>query len=266
MKKYITKKDLVLPKRKEDSHKGENGKLLIIGGCEDYPGAVALAGLAALRSGCDYVTVAVPEKVGYVINSITPDLVVRKFKGGDLCVNRVKDVLKLEKDHDVVLIGNGIGMHAKSFVKKYVTYSVLPKVIDADALKHIRLQDVCNAVLTPHKKELEILLNNSDLNMGNLKKNLGSNVFVIKGQIDEVISKNEVRYNKTGNPGMTKAGTGDVLAGLIAGFLCQGLTKEQAAINGVFISGLAGDKLLKEKKWYSFIASDLLEKIPYLLH
>ena len=116
---YITKKDIKLPKISPSSHKGDNGKVLIIGGSRDYVGAVALAGLAALRSGVDWVTIAAPEKVGYAINALSPDLVVKKFKGDDFCASRAKDILKLEKDFNAVLIGNGIGMHAKSFVNKY---------------------------------------------------------------------------------------------------------------------------------------------------
>src|SRR3989338_870884 len=117
MLKYISKREIILPKRSPKSHKGDNGKVLIIGGSKDYVGAVALAGLAALRSGVDWVTIASPEKVGYAINALSPDLVVKKYKGDDFCASRAKDILKFEKEFDAVLIGNGIGMHAKSFVK-----------------------------------------------------------------------------------------------------------------------------------------------------
>src|SRR3989339_1996253 len=147
---YISKKDIVLPKRKATSKKGDNGSVLAIGGSKDYVGAIALAGLAALRSGVDWVTVAVPEKVGWAINALSPDLVVKKYKGDDFCASRAKDILKLENDFDAVLIGNGIGMHAKSFVKKYVKETKKPLVIDADALKAISIKDVDNSILTPH--------------------------------------------------------------------------------------------------------------------
>src|SRR3989344_1089555 len=102
--KYITSKDIILPKRKKSSKKGDNGRVLVIGGSRDYVGAVALAGLAALRSGADWVTIAAPEKVGWAINALSPDLVVKKFKGDDFCASRAKDVLKLEKNFDAVLI------------------------------------------------------------------------------------------------------------------------------------------------------------------
>ena len=161
--KFITKKQVKLPKRSPKSHKGDNGKVLIIGGSKDYVGAVALAGLAALRSGVDWVTIAAPEKVGYAINALSPDLVVKKYKGDDFCASRAKDILKCENDFDAVLIGNGIGMHCSSFVKKYVKETKKPLVIDADALKQIQLQDVKNSILTPHLGELSLLLKNSKI-------------------------------------------------------------------------------------------------------
>ncbi|GAG48733.1 unnamed protein product, partial [marine sediment metagenome] len=228
---YISKKDIKLPERKKTSKKGDNGRVLVIGGSKDYVGAVALAGLAALRSGVDWVTVAVPEKVGWAINTLSPDLVVKKYKGDDFCASRAKDILKFEKNFDAVLIGNGIGMHASSFVKKYVKETKKPLVIDADALKHIKLQDVKNSILTPHSKEFNILLKNSKLNKNNYKKYLKNNIILLKGPVDQIISTSKTYYNETGNPGMSKAGTGDVLAGLCIGFLGQGLSLSQSAIN-----------------------------------
>ena len=262
---YISKKDLVLPKRKATSKKGDNGRVLVIGGSKDYVGAVALAGLAALRSGVDWVTVAVPEKVGWAINALTPDLVVKKYKGDDFCVSRAKELLKFEKNFDAVLIGNGIGMHAKSFVKKYVKETKKPLVIDADALKHIRLQDVKNAILTPHRGEFRILLKNSKLRQTNFIKQLKNNIILAKGPIDTIISENKIVYNKTGNAGMSKAGTGDVLAGLCVGFLGQGLSLYQSAVNAAYFNGLIGDILLKKKKGFTYLASDMVEEIKRVL-
>jgi len=261
----ITKKQINLPKRSSSSHKGDNGKVLIIGGSRDYVGAVALAGLAALRSGVDWVTIAAPEKVGYAINALSPDLVVKKYKGDDFCASRAKDILKLEKDFNAVLIGNGIGVHAKSFVKKYVRETKKPLVIDADALKHIKLQNIKNAILTPHKGEFKILLKNSKLNKNNYKKHLKNNIILLKGPIDQIITTSKTYQNKTGNPGMTKAGTGDVLAGLCIGFLGQGLSLLQSAINAAYFNGLAGDILLKKKKGFTYLASDLVDEIKKVL-
>jgi len=285
----ITKKSIILPKRSPKSHKGDNGKVLVIGGSRDYVGAVALAGLAALRSGVDWVTIAAPEKVGYAINSLSPDLVVKKYKGDDFCASRAKDILKFEKEFDAVLIGNGIGMHAKSFVQKYVKETTKPLVIDADALKHISLYIVDKAILTPHAGELKALLENSKIDNSLLKKIfnekniekksllikkiLNNNglknkkiIILLKGPIDAIISKDIIFYNKTGNEGMTKAGTGDVLAGLCVGYLGQHLSLLQSAINAAYFNGLAGDILLKKKKGFTYLASDLVEEIKKILY
>jgi NAD(P)H-hydrate epimerase len=259
--KYLSKRDLRIPKRSSKSHKGDNGKVLVIGGSKDYVGAVALSGLAALRTGVDWVTVAVPEKVGWAINALTPDLVVKKYKGDDFCDSRAKDILKLAQGFDAVLIGNGIGMNAKAFCKAFLSKVKKPCVIDADAIKAISLQSINNCILTPHKKEFNILLKNSKLNESNYRKNLKNNVILLKGPIDTIISKNKIIANKTGNPGMTKAGTGDVLAGLAVGFLGQGLSLFQSACNAAFVNGIIGDILLKKHKGYTYLASDMVDEI-----
>jgi len=261
----ISKSSIKLPKRAKNSHKGDNGRVLIIGGSRDYTGAVALAGLAALRSGVDWVTIAAPEKVGYAINALSPDLVVKKYKGDDFCASRAKDILKFEKEFNAVLIGNGIGMHASSFVKKYVRETKKPLVIDADAIKAIRLQDIKNAIITPHKGEFKTLLKNSKLNESNYKKYLKNNIIILKGPIDNIITSSKTYQNKTGNAGMTKAGTGDVLAGLCVGFIGQGLSLKQSAINAAYFNGLAGDILLKKKEGFTYLASDLVEEIKEII-
>jgi ADP-dependent NAD(P)H-hydrate dehydratase / NAD(P)H-hydrate epimerase len=255
---YLTKKDIILPKRNPKSHKGDNGKLLIIGGSKDYVGAIALAGLAALRTGVDWVTIATLEKVGWAINCLTPDLVVKKLKSWN-----VNKLLTLEKDFSAVLIGNGI--NKQTWIKNYIKKSKRPLIIDADAIKSINLQDIDNALLTPHQGEFDILLKNSKLNKKNYKKQLKNNIILLKGKIDNIITKSKTLYNKTGNPGMTKAGTGDVLAGLAAGFKAQGLSNKQSAINASYINGALGDLQLKKKKGYFFIASDLLIDIKKVL-
>ena len=259
---YISKKEVKLPKRKATSKKGDNGRVLIIGGSKDYVGAVALAGLAALRSGVDWVTVAAPEKVAWAVNSLSSDLVTVKLKGDYISLKHVEKIKKLAKKYDVVLIGNGMGLRneTKQFLKKIIKIKNL-KVVDADGLNQIRLQDVKNSILTPHHKEFSILLKNSGLDENNFRKSLKNNVILLKASVDQIISKNKVLFNKTGNAGMSKAGTGDVLAGLTAGFLGQGLSLFQSAVNAAYFNGLIGDILLKKKKGFTYLASDMVEEI-----
>jgi ADP-dependent NAD(P)H-hydrate dehydratase / NAD(P)H-hydrate epimerase len=261
--KFITKRDLVIPK-KRGTKKGDNGKVLIIGGSEDYAGALTLAGMAALRAGVDWVTVACPERVGWAVNALSPDLVVKKFPGKNFNRSHAKKLLALEKEFDAVLIGNGIGMQASTLVKIFVRCSIKPLVVDADGIKAIALQDVKNGILTPHKGEFEQLLENSNLILSKFEKQLGGNVVVVTGAVDTIYAQGRRVFNKTGNPGMTKAGTGDVLAGLCLGFLGQGLTLFQSAVNGAYINGALGD-LLQKKNGFSYIASDLLMDLRKIL-
>lgn len=263
---YISKKDVKLPKRKKSSKKGDNGRVLVIGGSKEYVGAVALAGLAALRSGVDWVTVAAPEKVAWAINALSSDLVTVKLDGDYISIKHHAQINELIKKYNTILIGNGIGLKAetKQLVNKIIKIDK-NKVIDADGIKSVKLQDVKNAILTPHQREFKILLKNSKLNENNFKRYLNNNVILLKGTVDKIISKNKTLLNKTGNAGMSKAGTGDVLAGLCAGFLGQGLSLQQSAVNAAYFNGLIGDILLKKKKGFTYLASDMVEEIKRII-
>jgi ADP-dependent NAD(P)H-hydrate dehydratase / NAD(P)H-hydrate epimerase len=269
-----------LMERKKTSHKGENGYALIIGGSEDYAGAVTLAGLAALRSGADSVTIAAPEKVAWTINKHSPDLITKKIKGSTFNIKDAKEMVKYADRFDAVLIGNGITRKADRFCNHFIRKSQRLKVIDADALKSLSLKDFNNSILTPHEKELEMMLVNSgkdflipklresnvkekaDILQGNLRYFLqNNNVLLVKGATDIIISKNKVAYNRTGNQGMTKAGTGDVLSGLAVGFLAKTKDLFKSAVAAAYINGWVGDQLLKKKKGYTFIASDIIEDL-----
>src|SRR3989344_706649 len=106
--KFITKKDINLPKRKTGSHKGDNGLVLAVGGSKEYVGAITLAGLSALRSGCDLVKIIAPEKVAWAINAYSPDFMAKKIKGGYIGSKYSGNVNKEMKKYGVLLIGNGI--------------------------------------------------------------------------------------------------------------------------------------------------------------
>ena len=254
-----------LPKRNPWGKKGDNGRVLVVGGSPEYIGAVALAGLAALRCGADWVTVAAPEKVGWAINCLTPDLVVRKLKGKRFGSGHLNPVLELAEKHDVIVLGNGIGMEARSFVKRFVKRCKKPMVIDADALKVIAISDVRNAILTPNLHEYELLLKNSRVkNKKGLQKKMGNNILILKGPRREVITPESVEIATTGNAGLTKAGTGDVLAGLCAGFYGQTQDLLWAARLAAYCTGVLGDVLLKKKKGFTFLASDLAEEAKRL--
>ncbi|MBU1205001.1 MAG: NAD(P)H-hydrate dehydratase [Nanoarchaeota archaeon] len=286
--RYLTKKDIKLPKRKPESHKGDNGRLLIIGGSVDYIGAVMLAGMAAFRCGIDIVTIAAPEKVSWAINTFSPDFITKKFKGEFFRVEQANKIIELSNDFDSVLIGNGMGIRKQTlrFSQKIIKNIKKPKVIDADAIKALGFE-VNNSIITPHENELKIFLENNlknkkkvlkeifnkKINPEKRAKNIQSalkdfleknNVILLKGKIDIIISKDKIKFNKTGNAGMSVAGTGDVLAGLTAGFLAQTKNLFDSACSAAFINGIIGDYLLK-KKGYGFIASDFIDYIPLFI-
>lgn len=304
--RFIRNKDVAIPSRRRDAHKGQSGRVLIIGGSPSYVGAVALAGIAALRGGCDWVTIAAPAKAGWAVNCLSPDLVTVKLPGDSFCAAQFPLLRKHINAHTAILLGNGMGVTAgaKSLCKKVLLHcrrAGKPAVVDADALKMVSLSDLGYGILTPHPKELEHLLRNSGISPANIKrvntaspiekkaslvhyllfssKSSGKGkakrakespsekevIILLKGPIDAVISPSSIAYNRTGNPGMAKAGTGDVLAGLCASFIAQGLFPRQAAINACYFAGLAGDILLKKRKGFTYLASDLAEEIGKLL-
>ena len=251
-----------------NARKGNHGKVLCIGGSEDYVGAPYLAANAAigsLRSGTDIVTIAAPKKVAYALNVLNPDIISKKFNCTYFTQDQSEQILKLSELYDCILIGPGIGQNKKTalFINDIIKNINKPLVIDADAIKCIKIQNISNAIITPHKKELEIMLKNSNISINDykdLRRHLKTNVLLIKGNIDIIISSEKIKYNKTGNPGMTVGGTGDILSGIAAGFLAQGNSLFNSAAASAYLCGYIGDKL-KEFNSYSFIASDFLDEI-----
>lgn len=254
-----------MKQRKKDSHKGENGRVLVIGGSRDYIGAPALAGIACLRAGADIVVVAAPEKTAWAINEISPDLITKKLKGDFLTSENFEELKGLIEECDVILLGPGIGRQkeSKELVKR-ILKSLKPKVVDADAIFCVDLKEIRNAVITPHKTEFQFLLRNNNLTEDSLKNKLSNNIILLKGQTDKIISADKIILNKTGNEAMTKGGTGDVLAGITASFISQGNSLFESAHAAAFINGRAGENL-KRNLGYGFLASELAEEIPKVI-
>ncbi|MBI4150320.1 NAD(P)H-hydrate dehydratase [Candidatus Woesearchaeota archaeon] len=267
---YITKSILKLPPRRKETKKGDYGRVLVIGGSEAYVGAPAFAAqaaLAILRSGVDLVTVAAPEKVAWAINKLAPDIITIKIKGKHFTKKHISPMLKLSERYDVTLIGCGLSMKAAAFASAFIRHAKKPLVIDADALKVIRLQDVHNAILTPHRGEYAIFMKHSKLPslttktaFNEVRKHLGTNVILLKAPIDVIMSKDKIVFNKVHNPVMAKGGTGDVLAGLCAGFLAQTRDPFRAACMAAYLNGAVGNYLLK-KRGRTFAASDIVDNI-----
>jgi NAD(P)H-hydrate epimerase len=273
---------LRLKNRSADSHKGNNGRLLIVGGSGDYSGAPAIAGMAAIGAGADLVYVAAPEKAAEAIKSTSPDLIVKSLEGDKLSLEHGDEILSLSQKVDAVLIGPGAGIddETSKLFNVLVTKIKKPIVLDADSLKQVEMALIKNRddiILTPHIFEFKSFFKiNSDLKLDidsyDFKK-VDENItefqkvarqiratVIVKGQYDLILSGTKFRINKSGNPGMTVGGTGDALAGIAASLLAQGLATFDSACLGVFINGLAGDEAFKEKG-NGFSATDLVSYI-----
>ena len=269
--------------RSETSHKGQNGRVLIIGGGSKYAGAPALAGLSALRTGVDLVTLAVPSRAAGVVNSFSPDLITHDLPGGDLSPEALEELEELVARSSAVIMGPGLGTERDT--RKAVVelldmliedYPEKPVLLDADGLKIAAdrrdLLGEGSFVLTPHSGEFEIFAGStlSDGREGKIKEvsktaSETNTHIVLKGPVDIVSDPNDGHLlNDTGNPGMTVGGTGDVLSGVIGGFLSRGAAPFHASSAGVFLTGLAGD-LCEVEKGYGFTASDVKDKIPIAL-
>lgn len=264
----------VIKKRKKQSHKGDYGLVLIIAGSEEYAGASVLVAkavvnaVAALRSGVDLVTVAAPEKVGWLMHTYLPDVIIKKFKCGYFTEKHANKIIDLAKNKDAIIIGPGLGRKSDKFVRKIIR-KVKNLVIDADALKSMKIKDAKGAILTPHKTEFKLLSGktlpkNLKEKIRTVKQYAKNNVILLKGNPDIIAYKNKVRLNYTGNPAMTVGGTGDVLAGLCAGFLAQSKDKFNSSCAAAFINGKAGD-IVQKKIGNGLIASDLLPEISKII-
>lgn len=251
------------PIPKSDSHKGQNGKLMIIGG-GPYFGAPVMSGLSALRIGADIVRIFTPDSVSNIVSTYSPVIMVTKLAGNQLLPDHVNYLLSESNKYDAVLIGPGLGNSLETIksVQLFIHSCKKPLIIDADAiiaLKNTTVDTEC--IITPHSREFERL---SD---GNQIEHVSSSLkctILLKGKEDFITNGKNTRINKTGTPAMTGAGTGDVLSGAVAGLVSKGMNAFDAACLGAFICGKAGE-LAFETKSYGLIATDVIENIPSVL-
>ncbi len=261
-----------LTRRSTESHKGNSGRVLVIGGGA-YSGAPALAALAALRTGVDIVTLAVPESVADIVASFSPNLIVRALSSAVLCPKDIPQVLELVGSHDVVIIGMGLGRddRTKAAISK-ITPHCKRVVVDADALHELTLPLAagCEMIITPHAGEFTKIRGTEtpseigariEAVMEFSKQNRV--VTLLKGNTDVISDGVSVLLNRTGNPGMTVGGTGDVLAGIV-GALFAANPGMDAASCGAFINGAAGD-IAFEEKGFGLLATDVIDNITKVM-
>jgi ADP-dependent NAD(P)H-hydrate dehydratase / NAD(P)H-hydrate epimerase len=275
---YVTRSLLSksLPKREPWSRKGDFGRLLVVGGSRTYTGATSLAGLAALRSGCDLVKVVAPERAADSASSLSPDLIAEPLQGNRFVPLHARRVLDEAASFDALVIGNGMGKHpdTTTFVQTLIKRLDKPCVMDADAIRAVSLNPKLlgqSHVLTPHLGEFEILtgkrpgtnLQEMSSMVTDAAKSLGCTI-LLKGHVDVISDGRATLLNRTGTPFMTKAGTGDVLAGVCGAFLAMGVPPFMAASSAAYVNGLAGEAASKSLG-AGLLASDVLGELPRTL-
>ncbi len=264
--------------RHSESHKGQSGRVLVIGGSDVYTGAPALVALAALRTGVDLAYVAAPEKTAYAISSFSPDLITVKLEGPRFTAKNVEQLHPLLAACDCIAVGPGMGLHDETIrglgeLFKQLSETKKPTLIDADAIKacgRLKAEVKAPVVFTPHIGEYYELTGRKvpDGMDGRVEcvtadaKKFGT--ILLKGAVDIISDGRRVKLNFTGNPAMTAGGTGDVLSGIVAALLAQGFNPFESSIAGAFINGAAGDYVYRERG-YHLVASDLLEYIPQVM-
>lgn len=281
---------LRLNNRKNDSHKGNNGKVLIVGGSKDYYGAPAISAKASIATGVDLTYIYAPQNAAAAIKSLSEDFIVKEAKGDYLSLEDLDDILELTSKVDAVLLGPGSSQNEETGKLFNVLAAKIdkPLVLDADALKLVDMSLVSkkeDLIITPHLSEFKSFFKHiSSEDMDNLErgvklddkehldfrkvndkidsihritKNINGSV-ILKGKYDFIFNGNRLKINRTGNPGMTVGGTGDALAGIALSLLSQGLNCFDAALLAPYLNGKAGD-LAYEAQGYGFGAQDLTQ-------
>lgn len=253
--------------RRLDSHKGENGKVAIIGGSRFIHGAPLFSALASESSGVDLIYLFVPPEHEEIAKSTSLNFQVRTFKNSELEKHDTGPILQLLASMDSAVIGPGLSREASSLaaLKQIVTGAPCPMVLDASALQPEMLSwlEGKTAVLTPHLGELERMkIEMHDL--PELCKKHGITM-IVKGDADFVVGPDGTseRING-GNAGLTVGGTGDALAGLIAGLIAQKLSPFDAAVVASKTIKHAG-AMLAEQQGYAYTTKEVIDLIPFIL-
>ena len=255
--KEITRADISLPKRDTDAHKGNFGRVLLICGSEKYTGAAYFAAQAAVNTGSGLVFLALPRKIRPILAAKLnePILVSRKTTG---------------EGFDATLFGCGCSLsgESKRILRREMKLSASPLVLDADAITLLSKSGISiknskrKIILTPHEGEFKRLVpdfthERREEFAENFAK-INNCILVLKGHRTITATPDELFINTTGNPGMAKGGSGDVLAGIITSLIGQGIPCDEAAYTAVWLHGTAGDKAAKTYGEYSMTPTDML--------
>ena len=267
----------LLPRRSREAHKGDAGRVLVIGG-GPYTGAPAFAGMAAMRSGVDLAFVATPDAAALPVSIYSPNLIVKPLEGEILNHDHVAGLLEFSKQCDVVAIGPGLGNDDATLdaVKEFVKACKKPLVVDADAITacggKLSVLRGKSGVITPHSGEFrkltgKTLPDKEEDERSDMVKEWASRIgmtILLKGPVDIISDGRYVKLNKVHNDAMTVGGTGDVLMGIVSGMMAQKASPFAAARIAAFTNGVAGNIAFEEKS-YGLLATDIIDKIPLVL-
>ena len=277
---FVGRGDLIptLKVRKIDNYKGQFGRVLVIGGSKNYSGAPAYSSLTGVHFGCDLVITYVPQIVGDVIRSYSPNLIVRTQPGDWLNSDALDEISWLIDWSNAIVIGPGMGIEKETENLLVKLLDILKKenksfVLDADALKliknHLDLIKSQPVILSPHEEELKIMTDvelppyNSIEERGKIIFNLANELDVtllVKGPYDFISNGKQLKINRTGCPEMSMGGTGDVLAGLCACFLTTNNNPFHSACSAAYVNGFLGE-YCKKTIGPRFTTTDMIEHI-----
>lgn len=278
----LVRKTPRLPPRARASHKGDYGRVLVVGGSRGMIGAPALAANAALRSGCGLAVVAVPDAIQLAVATLAPcatSLPLPATRRGLIAGRAVKQLAGALRRADVLALGPGLEASADGvrLVRHLLTSFRGPIVLDADGLNNAcrASRSLCSRagplVLTPHPGEATRLLKALQIRVdpivdrGTAAWRLAQrtrSVVVLKGHRTIVTDGRRLYVNTTGNPGMATGGTGDVLTGVTAALIAQSLDPFDAAVLAVFVHGRAGDLAARRLGEGSLVATDVIDALP----
>ena len=267
--------------RAADAHKGSTGHLLVIAGSRGKTGAASMTSISALRAGAGLVTLGIGKSLNPILEAqmleamTAPLPDIREGALGDAAFDAIQELMTGKRG---LAIGPGLGQAAgtKKLVRKIIKECQIPMVIDADGLNNLagQVQILKNArapiVLTPHPGEMARLL---DTTVGSIQQDrissarnaaIDLNVHIVLKGARTVIAHPDGRVfiNPTGNAGMASGGMGDVLTGVIAGFMAQGYAPETAAHTGTYLHGAAADHLAESVGPYGYLAGEVMNAIP----
>lgn len=270
--------------RNHNSHKGTYGRVFVVAGSKGMAGAGLLSSNAALRTGAGIVELAVPMCLFNMVSGKVPELITKELRediNGCICSESSESIIKGAMNASVLLMGPGLGLSegvGDAVFDAIRTYEN-PIIIDADGLNNlsrnpsILLERVGETIVTPHPGEMARLMGVSTKEVQQDRLDLAERfaleykvIVVLKGFRTIIATPwGKTWINPTGNPGMATAGSGDVLSGIIAGFIAQGLKAFEAAVCGTFIHGVSGDKAAENLGQWGMTAADIIRFIPHTI-